>query len=119
MHINFPPIEDITFRLIAEQDQTSVRGNALASGDDDEDKRVEDEIIARLDDGDVWAWADVEVRAEWNGFEGSDYLGGCSYVDEADFCQPGGYFDDMKERAYEELCAAIGKAAKAIEPLLA
>lgn len=35
--------------------------------------------------------------------EGVAYLGGCSYEDEEDFCQPDGYFPGMKEDAIADL----------------
>lgn len=97
-------------RLLAEQDEMSVRGNAMASGDDAEDKRVEDEIIKRLDDGDIWAWAAVTVRAEYAGLVGEDHLGGCSYKDAAQFKEPGDYYDDMIDTAVEELAKALEHA---------
>ena len=96
-------LDEISWQVIAEQDDTPVRGNALASGDDAEDKRVEDEILARLDDGDIWAWCSVEVRGTWNGIEASEYLGCCCYRDEDDFRQPGEYFDDMRNTVRDEI----------------
>jgi len=113
----------VTFRIEAEQDSEQVRGNALASGDKDEDRACEDEIIERLDNGDVWAWASVAVRASLDitdpedegaviEFEGTDYLGACSYADEADFAQQGGYFDDMKSQAVDDLRAAMRDAVE-------
>ena len=107
MQIRKLTMDEVEFEVIAEMDDIPVRGNAIASGDEEVDRECEDEIMRRLDNGDVWAWASVEVKATWKGFEGSDYLGGCSYEDEADFCQPGGYYDDMKGRALEELQANI------------
>lgn len=94
--------------LIADQDEASVRGNAMASGDDDFDREVEDSIIDRLGAGDVWAWAQVEVYAEidLNGVtvrSESDYLGGCSYDSEEDFQNNSGYYDDMKANALDSL----------------
>lgn len=74
----FRPLK-IDFKLIVEQDDMPVRGNALASGDDELDRKTEQEIIDRLDNGDVWAWAQVSIRASWAGFRGDDHLGGCSY----------------------------------------
>jgi len=97
----------VTYRLQVEQDDVPVRGNALASGDDEEDKKLEDEILRRLDRGDVWAWASVCVIAECEGFIGRDYLGGCCYEDEADFCQDGGYYPQMKEEALADLIRSI------------
>ena len=112
-------LDDIEFSVHATQDvDTPVRGNALASGDDAEDKAVEDEIIRRLDDGDGWAWALVRgegrfkvdgasARGGSTSIEANDYLGACSYADKEDFCQPGGYFDDMKLAVLAELQTAV------------
>jgi hypothetical protein len=99
-----------TVELFARQDDIPVRGNALASGDDAEDKRCEDAILARLDRGDEWAWACVEVRASFEGWKASDFLGACSYDSESDFRQPGGYFEDMRETALRELAAQLEDA---------
>ena len=87
----------------AEQDDARVRGNAMASGDDDLDRQVEDKIIDRLDRGDVWAWAQVTVRATWRGLEAKEYLGCCCYEDEEDFRKNSGYFDDMMNTVIGEL----------------
>jgi hypothetical protein len=45
----------------------------------------------------------VTVTVSWGPFSASDHLGCCSYADEGDFRQPGGYFDDMIDEALEEL----------------
>ena len=94
---------EVAYTLEAEFDDIPVRGNAIVSGDDAEDKRIEDSILRRLENGDVWAWASVKVIASWNGIEGVDYLGACSYEDEDDFKQPGGYYEDMKAEALASL----------------
>lgn len=102
-----PTMKNCDFVIKAVQDDLAVRGNALASGNAAADRKCEDEILARLDQGDVWAWAFVTVKCKWNGFEGEDTLGACSYADAQDFQQPGGYFDDMKAAAYEDMLANI------------
>lgn len=94
---------NVTYTIKVEQDDIPVRGNAIGSGNADFDKEVEDEILKRLDDGDVWAWATVTVVATCEGFTGEAYLGGCSYKDEADFKQDGGYYEDMCKEALSEL----------------
>lgn len=96
-------LDDVVYTLDVKQDELEVRGNALVSGDDAMDKECEDEIIERLNNGDVWAWAIIKVTASWNGIEGVDYLGGCCYKDENDFKQCNDYYDDMKVRALEDL----------------
>lgn len=92
---------DITLEAIPET--IRVRGNALASGDDQLDKEAEDEILARLESGDVWAWftAKVSVRDD-QGREATDYLGACCYEDERDF-KRGGYYLDMIRTCIDEL----------------
>jgi hypothetical protein len=98
---------DVTFTIDVEFDDLPVRGNAMASGDAEVDKEVEDEIIARLDRGDVWAWALVIVRAHWHDFEGRAALGGCSYKDAQDFKAPDGYYPQMCEEAFADLIVTL------------
>ena len=95
--------EEVDIRLRAEPELVQVEGNASASGDDAFDRDVEQGILCRLEQGDVWAWAAVTVTVSWGPFSASDRLGCCSYADEEDFRQPGGYFDDMVDQAIEEL----------------
>lgn len=99
--------KDVTFTLSVEYDDTPVRGNALACGDDAADKECEDEIIRRLDNGDVWAWCVVRVTATYelpdgSTLEGWDTLGACCYKNERDF-KLDGYYVDMKAEAVEDL----------------
>lgn len=120
-------INGITYTVTATADDIDVRGNALASGDDAADKAYEDEILARLDNGDVWAWASVEVEAtitiDGHTFTGSDYLGGCSYADAEGFVAEGGYYQDMKagalDRLRETLRSAVATGVKAQAALVA
>lgn len=90
----------------AEPDDTRIRGNAIATGDADEDRKVEDELIARLDGGDVWAWASVTVRVRYAGRMEEDYLGGCSYEDENGF-KKGGYYYDMVTSCVDRIMARV------------
>lgn len=103
---------EITIRV--ELDDCPVRGNALASDDATLDKQVEDEILARLDDGDVWAWACVEVNASFRGVSRSSYLGACSYVGEEDFKSDDGYYAEMVTEACEGLAELI-KSLQGVE----
>lgn len=107
--------KDVYFRVVAEPDDIDVRGNALASGDDDVDREAEDEIISRLEGGDEWAWAYVKVIAEYedddgNQYEGHDGLGACSYKSERDFVKNSGYYEDMKEMAFDTLTSNMERA---------
>lgn len=99
----------VEYRIEVEQDDQPVRGNALDSGDPDYDKKVEGEIIERLERGDVWAWALVRVVAFVPGYglEGDDHLGGCTYENEERF-KSGGYYPHMIDAARAELFHKIG-----------
>lgn len=107
--------------LTVEYDDTPLRGNAMASDDADFDKQVEDEILERLDSGDVWAWAHVRVTAsvEIDGYgtvEASASLGGCNYLSEQDFreCE----YDGMESEARDALRAEIFEQAEHAAELL-
>lgn len=72
---------EVTFTVELEEEETQVRGNFMASGDDEADKADEEAIIERLNRGDVSAWCCLKVTASWNGFTAVDYLGCCSFDD--------------------------------------
>lgn len=100
--------ERSTIHLKAHPESMLVRGNAIASGDAVFDKEVEDGILKRLNENDVWAWCTVEVWAEYRGVTGdSEFLGGCTYEDEEDFKTPNGYYDDMVAGALENLASKL------------
>ncbi len=115
--MNWRPLtrEEVTVRLQAEPESIPVEGNACASGDDDFDREVEHNILCRLQQGDLWAWAAVTVVVSWGRFEGRAHLGCCSYADEEDFRQPGGYFDDMVAEALEELNRTVLEAYQVLK----
>jgi hypothetical protein len=109
--------DEVEFCVEAAQDEAPVRGNAMASGNKRFDRRVEDEILTRLEWGDPWAWSHVTVAALWNGFTGRASLAGCSYRDAAEFCQPGGYYDDLREDALADLNRTIADCVRTLEAL--
>ena len=103
--MNWKPLkrEEVAIHLKADPECIPVEGNAMASGDDAFDRQIEEEILAHLEQGDIWTWAAVTVTVSWGPFSASDHLGCCSYAHEEDFRQPGGYFDDMVDDALVEL----------------
>jgi hypothetical protein len=112
-------LKDVEISLEILDEDIPVRGS-FESGDPDyaeADKQLENEIIERLNQGDLWAWCCVRVTATWGEFEGNDYLGGCSYRDEKEFRAEGGYFEDMCREALADLNAKIERTAKRIAPL--
>jgi hypothetical protein len=103
--------------LTAEPEDMEVRGNVLCSGDDAQDKAEEDAILHRLDAGEVWAWAYVEVRATYGEYEGRDGLGGCSYANEREFRTLDGYYPDMVLTAIDQCRGAYVAALGDLEPI--
>ena len=91
-----------------------IRGNAMVSGNSKYDRKVENEIIERLDNGDIYAWFDakVTVEIEVNGvkFEGYDILGACSYTGLKQFLESGGYYDDMVQTALDNALSELREA---------
>jgi len=110
----------ITYEIIAEPEWEPIEGNAIASGDYAYDRKVANKIRGDLESGNVWAWCAVTVRASLPGCPviGEDYLGCCSYRDEADFRQPGGYYEDMcaiaKQRLIENLRHSLDSTIEAL-----
>jgi hypothetical protein len=107
---------EVTFTLECEPEDLPVRGNAMASGNPDVDRETEQWIFAQLASGNDWAWCCVKVTAEWNGFEGVDYLGTCSYRSEEEF-RSDAYFADMKTRALEDLNETLQATGKTLSQL--
>jgi hypothetical protein len=97
---------DYEIECLAED--TSIVGNAMASGDDDFDAKCEQSIIDDLEDGNEWSWCTVRVTCTVRGYGsvGTDYLGCCSYDGEEAF-KAGGYYDDMKGEARARLVTAL------------
>ena len=122
MKHKFKPLtrDDVTFTVTCEPEHIPVRGNAIASGDDELDAATEDKILADLEAGNVWAWCCVKVTAEWQGFKGTDYLGACSYESEEQFMdtEEGFYLPDMRERALDDLNEKLARMAEQLDPVL-
>lgn len=89
---------DVIFELIVTPEDMQLEGNLICSGDAEFDAQIIDETLQRVNSGDVWAWCTVELRGTYRGvLTASDYLGGCSYANEQEFKQEGGYYQDMKQ----------------------
>jgi hypothetical protein len=98
--------------MTCDQDDLPVRGNALASGDDEEDKKAEEAILRDIESGNEWAWCTAHVRVTYKGIlTADDYLGACSYPSEDDF-RDGGYFDDMVSSCVAEINNQLSRLAE-------
>lgn len=94
-------LEDVEIEVKADMDILPIEG-AFASGDEGFDNSVVKEIKERLSRGDVWAWADVEVKVSWEHWSASAYLGACSYENEEDF-KKDNYYHQLVKDALKEL----------------
>ena len=94
---------EIQVLVTAFPEEIPVKGNAMCSGDEDFDQQIEAEILERLEQDDVWAWATVSVAAEWQGLKEKEYLGCCCYESEEDFRNNSGYFEEMVQEALTNL----------------
>ena len=104
-------IEDVTFAVKAEAEFIPVRGNLIDSGDSVFNEYCEDLVLDQLVKNNQWAWCTIEVTATWEGIKGVDTLGACSYDSEMAFraCDT---YNDMRNRAYENLLEQIMKSNK-------
>lgn len=86
-----------------------IKGNAIASGDDEYDRNVENQIISDLECN-VWAWCDITVSLELkiagHVFKGKDIVAGCQYKDEHDFIKSG-LFSEMVAVSFNDALMAI------------
>ena len=103
----------ISYKVEFLPEDLQVRGNAISSGDEETDKRVEDEIIRRLDRDDISAWFCAKVtctvvEGDYT-FNGVDFLGACSYNSEQEFLESD-VVEDMKKEAYSGAVHSIREA---------
>jgi hypothetical protein len=109
-------IPSVSIKLEVRQSDIPVKGNAMASGDDKYDRKVEREIQKRLDNGDIAAWFDClltvaiefEIEDQEYEYQGTDSLGCCNYASIKQFVkQSGGYFGDMLDQAWGGAIAEV------------
>ena len=105
IRIKLPTIKQVEFELSAEYEDTQIRGS-FDSGDAELDEQTALDIEEKLE-WNIWAWCVVKVECKYKGLTGTDYLGGCSYEDEKDFIENSGYYEDMKQQAFDDLIQQI------------
>ena len=95
----------VSYELECHPEDAPIRGNAMASGDDDFDREVENKILAELKARNGWAWCTVRVVARYEGVDGifgDNWLGCCSYAGREAFLKCP-YYDDMCAEAKADL----------------
>lgn len=119
--------DEVEFKLEVLPEETEVRGNYICSGDDEQDKLDEDEIIERLNNNDVTAWCLLKVTATWNDIEAFDYMGGCSFStglmgseiekEAESMAEDHGMYDSALDNLNAEISSRVGKVKSIIEQL--
>ena len=96
--------------LLIEQDDSQVRGNALASGDDALDRTAENDILGRLDSGDISAWCGVVVNVTISAWTGTASIWACTLDDTytADIVASD---HGLLEEAFDDLLRVLNAAA--------
>ena len=106
----------ITYRFTVEFDEVAHLDGWLATGDDEQDRKDTQEVIRRIDRGDVWAWAFVKCEASVDNsddvtFTGDASLGGCCYSDARDFLAS--EKDNLMSEARHDLIEQLKRAQRA------
>lgn len=97
----------LEIQVTAEPEDESPVGY-FASDDKAADAALVQSILDREEHGDDWAWFTAHVRVTYRGVLSADaYLGACSYANEAEFREPGGYFDDLVSECIDEINAKL------------
>ena len=96
----------LAYEMNVEYEDIPIRGNIIVSDDPSYDRKIENDIIAEIERGNVWAWCCIIVTCtltvEGQTFTGYDTLGCCSYKNEEEF-RSDCYYDDMCNGAKRDL----------------
>lgn len=97
--------EECSFYVtVTPETHVPVRGNAQVSGDEADDRKVEDEILEQLQLGNTYAWCTAKVQAfspRAPGLEGVDVLGCISCKGKQEFNDL--FLREMEDRAVDAL----------------
>jgi hypothetical protein len=110
-------MEKINYKVYIETEHEVVRGNASATGNDIYDKKVEDEILERLHNGDTTAWCCVVVIAEFMGYSYTEVLGCCSIkegITVEDYAENMDLFNEAKAGLIKEIRGIQFKSTEAL-----
>lgn len=107
---------DLEWDVCIEFDPTPIEGNALASGDDAEDRAQEQWIHDQLESGNEYAWCWVSLKVTWREFEANDSLGCVSCASKADFEKS--FLADMKNDLLIRLASNISETRDSITTLI-
>jgi|688.fasta_scaffold61797_9 hypothetical protein len=103
-------------KITVRQSDIPIKGNAIASGDDEYDRNVEDQIISDLECN-VWAWCDItvslELEVDGNTLQGGDSIGACNYRNEKEFMES--LYPEMVQNAINEAIDGLKRSIVVVE----
>lgn len=109
--MKLPTLEEVTITITPSEEHDGPEGD-FSSGDEEQDKKTVADIRREMQ-WNIWAWCMVRVRVSWNGQHADSFLGHCSYKDEAAF-KEGGYYEQMRDEAYDTLCGELEHLYRAL-----
>jgi hypothetical protein len=114
--MTLPTIDQVIFTIEPEHEDASVSDQLSFDNTGADHSDYIDRVLA--DDGDnPWLWCRVRVTATFKGFTGDDTLGCCGYESEEDFIK-GGYYEQMREEAFEDLIGNIRAAVDKVREFI-
>lgn len=93
--------DDVKFSILCVSEDALIEGNYSAI-DEETDRKTAEWIRKELDNGNIWAWANVCVKCDYYGLQTTEWLGYCSYKSEEDF-KESGYYENMKKAALKAM----------------
>lgn len=111
---------EIKYTVNIEPEDSPVRGNYMCTDDPEQDRKDEDEIIARLRDEDISAWCTISVTASLNDFKYTAVLGCCSlHADDniEEFAKDNGLYEEAIMGLRVEVNETLDKANRASKVL--
>ncbi len=99
IRFKLPKIEQVEFTIEPLEEHIHPE-EQFDSGDAEKDAKLVADICEKSENN-IWAWCCVKVTANYKGITGTDYLGCCSYDSEKEFKEKSGYYEDMKNAAFD------------------
>lgn len=97
-------LEEASFTVEVQPEDTPIRGNLVVTGDDELDRKEEDTVLAESE-WNPWAWCVVKLTGTWHGVSDSFYLGGVVCGGEDEFWHE--IAPDMKHEIADTLASKI------------
>jgi hypothetical protein len=109
---------EITYTFFCEDETISPVGNFLDTGDFEQDRADELEILKRREAGNPWEWCYIVCNASCGKYAGRAGIGACSYSSEESFLDDDDIVRDLQIQALTDLKRKMREAYRDIAPYL-